>query len=276
MLRERVRTGLGVAAAILVMMLPGAHAEEGEVHRGTETRARQQPVAAGGVGGGSVATTGGPDNFGYSWIDSREIQGPAFDFLDISATGFEAELGDDDYASLIVMPFTFNYYGIDYNVMTIGSNGTVYFEDSYLGRENGCIPQNTGYSPQTFVALYWDDLDPGAAGQVYFAASGVEPQRTFIVQWEGVAHFGSSETLSAQVVFFEGTNNILMQFDDAGAVAGASATVGIQSEGIDGLTYSCDQPAVSAGLAVCFAPKESADQSCSSQVPVALQGFEID
>lgn len=275
MLRERVRTGLGIAAAILLMTAPEASAGAGEVHRGTESGARR-PVATAGVSRGGVPTVGGPDAFGYSWIDSRDAQGPIFDFIDISSIGDEAGLGDDDYASLIVMPFTFNYYGINYNLMSIGSNGTLYFEDSYLGRENDCIPQNTGYLPQTFVALYWDDLDPSAAGEVYYAASGVEPDRTFIVQWEGVAHFGSSETLTAQVVFFEGSNNILMQFDDPSGLAGASATVGIQSEGLDGLNYSCDQAALSPGLAVCFAPEESTDPNCGNQVPVELQSFEID
>jgi hypothetical protein len=42
-----------------------------------------------------VMRSGSPDNFGYTWRDSREAGGPPFKWTDISATGELFATGDD-------------------------------------------------------------------------------------------------------------------------------------------------------------------------------------
>ena len=80
----------------------------------------------GGVGHPVQLGAGGPDEFGYSWIDSNEPGGPTFDWTDISGVGTEVPL-DDDQGATVPLPFNFEFYGEDQTEVTIGSNGYLTF-----------------------------------------------------------------------------------------------------------------------------------------------------
>ncbi len=55
---------------------------------------------------------GGPDSYGYSWIDSEEDGGPNWEWVDISETGDQVEIiGDDQVVGPFELPFDFPYYG---------------------------------------------------------------------------------------------------------------------------------------------------------------------
>src|SRR5262245_36588994 len=80
------------------------------------------------------AATGGPDAFGYTFVDSREPGGPAAQPIDISATGTPvlvgtAEDGGDDIASAAIDLTAggtrpgFRLYGVTYPALVMASNG---------------------------------------------------------------------------------------------------------------------------------------------------------
>jgi hypothetical protein len=199
----------------------------------------------------SVLGIGGPDAGGYYYFDNQEAGGPAFDWIEISGTGTNLNLGDDGHYFPISLPFNFDFYGVNYSQIAVGSNGTVYFEDDYLGLSNICIPGISGYGVDSFIAVYWDDLCPDSSGNVYYKIVGSAPNRKLIVQWQNVRHYGTSDTLTAQAQLSE-NGDILLLYADPSSEAGVSGTVGIQNDTQTGLQYLCTESGLPAGLAVLF------------------------
>jgi len=88
-------------------------------------------------------TSGGPDQFGYTWKNSDDPEGPAFEWVDISGTsatpGTLVEgLGDDNSVPMIPMGITFQYYWLEFEGLKMGSNGWLSF--SNVGNVAHCFP----------------------------------------------------------------------------------------------------------------------------------------
>ncbi|MHC1726945.1 MAG: C39 family peptidase [Syntrophobacteraceae bacterium] len=181
-------------------------------------------------------------------------------FEDISATGTDLYLIDESSATLSI-PFSFKFYETAHSSISINSNGALYFGDNEFESSNKCIP---GAGPaEEFMALLWDDLDPGpyGHGSVKYQVLGSSPSRRLVVQWTDVPHYFSDSGGwgTFQVILYEGSDHILFQYKDVdfGKVAhnfGMSATVGIQRDSITAIQYSCNTADLSNGLAIGFAP----------------------
>ena len=85
---------------------------------------------------------GGPDDFGYLWIDSDEAGGPAFNWVDISAVGTPLGLSDDD-GEEVPLPFPFDFYGETKSSITVGSNGYLTFGTDGTDLSNDPVPSTT-------------------------------------------------------------------------------------------------------------------------------------
>ncbi len=180
----------------------------------------------------------------------------AYAFEDISATGTNLSLGDDASAN-IAFPFDFTFYKNTYNSVNVNSNGTLSFTSNSTSYSNGAIP-NSAFPDM--IAVFWDDLNPSGGGDVYWEVKGTAPNRRLIVQWNDVIHFGGSDGGTFEVILYEGSNKILMQyadvnFGDTNIDNGASASVGIQKDSKQGLQYSSNTADLRDGLSILFAPK---------------------
>ncbi|MBI5472563.1 MAG: choice-of-anchor D domain-containing protein [Ignavibacteriae bacterium] len=150
---------------------------------------------------------GGPDAFGYSWIDSDEPGGPAVQYYDIRSVGTQITTMtsgslDDGYAT-ITLPWSFVHYGNTYTSMNVGTNGFVNFGTGSTSLSNGAIPSVA--APNNAIYAFWDDLDLRTRGKLFYY-NDVANSR-FIVQWDSIPRYNSGgaaaehDTLEIQIVF---------------------------------------------------------------------------
>ncbi len=107
----------------------------------------------------SQATSGGPDNFGYTYKSSSHPAGPNFQWFDISQTGILITgLADDNF----VGPYAisgFPFYSGNPSNIYIGSNGYISFAPANIASTNAqfpIIPQTSGANH--FIAPLLTDL----------------------------------------------------------------------------------------------------------------------
>ncbi|MEW5924002.1 MAG: dockerin type I domain-containing protein, partial [Candidatus Zixiibacteriota bacterium] len=182
---------------------------------------------------------GGPDLYGYYWIDSDESGGPVFNWADITATGIDitAGLDDDNFTGPYDIGFDFPFYDSVYTQFYVGSNGLIGFDTTTLkSRTKVSIP--TSSPPNAFLAWLWDDLDitnlnnPG--GAVYMQSDG----QKCIVQFVNYPEYNGSagDVINAEVII-ESDGTITYQYNSiAAGFDAASCAVGIENQdGTDGL-----------------------------------------
>jgi len=193
---------------------------------------------------------GGPDSFGYSWIDSEEDGGPNWEWTDISETGEQVEgLGDDQIAGPFEMGFDFPFYGQSKNQFWISSNGVISFNEQFIPFANGEIPTNNNYVD--FIAWFWDDLMiDSAISNVYCQHYG---EKT-IVQFTRMVHYPGTESFITGQVIMINNGKIFFRYRQVSETFDAtSATIGLQSSDPSvGLQVVYNAAYVHAELAVRF------------------------
>jgi hypothetical protein len=170
---------------------------------------------------------------------------PVFEWFEIAPPGpgaIVSEITNEDADTVTVsLPFTFCYYGTDYNSVGLCSNGFLEMGSSThrFGSNTG-IPASGG--PRAMIAAFWDDLDPSLYGDIYqyYDTTG----HRWILEFTEVAHYGASgDRETFQVMLLDplyyptptGDGEILVQYLNGLAQTGAtfgiedySETVGIQ------------------------------------------------
>jgi hypothetical protein len=141
------------------------------------------------------------------YIEADNICGPTF--MDISTTGTNLELSDDETVGM-ELPFPFYYQGDIVTEITISNNGGIALndQDAYISyameNEQGIYP-------------YIQDLYQGLPnGGVFSTTTGTAPNRKFIIQWNDVPHYPSNSTDGAnfEVVIDEATQEFFFLYDD--------------------------------------------------------------
>ena len=184
-------------------------------------------------------------------IPSYTITETAYQWVELSGQVVGLCLGDDGFLT-VTSPFPINFYGDLYTNLTVGSNGNINFEDKYLGLMNYPIPSANGYSVDRLIGVLWTDLNMRTYidhGTVLCGIVGTSPNRTLVVEWKDVAHFYDAGSVAFEVLFYENSGDIVLQYQDvsfgySNYDYGANATVGIQYNPEWGTQYSYDTPSL--------------------------------
>lgn len=194
------------------------------------------------------AAQGGPDAFGYSWMDCDEPGGPAYQWTEIRDLGNQLDLGDDE-SRAVALPGPFKFYGAWQDSVYVCSNGFLSFGSDYASAYPDTFPSPN--PPNALAAPLWNDLNPSdpSSGKVYYLHD--LPSGRFIVEWDSVVHFGSQNYYSFQAVLYPDDNSLSFLYRAAhpGWMADAASTGIEDHEGEAGLWVASnlvrDQYAVS-------------------------------
>lgn len=148
---------------------------------------------------------------------------------------------DEGAANNIVLPFTFNYNGLNYTKCHASTNGflalgnqaldtfNVYWANNLAtGPVNGTDNDSRGSRP--IIAPLWDDMWGAATGYIRYTTTGTAPNRVFTVQWLNAkwTWTAAAAGISFQVRLYETTNVIEFVYrQQTGATSGAGASIGL-------------------------------------------------
>ncbi len=170
-------------------------------------------------------TSGGPDQFGYTWKNHLDPAGPAFNWIDIDTlpgTVTVAGLFDDNIVGPFNMPIAFQYYGHIPTTFRIGSNGYISFASNAgsMAHPFPTIPTSTFLN--NYLSAMASDLTfvdnnnlpiPGASCKYWSNAIGDTMVISFlnVPFWAAVSPFYSGLN-SFQVILCAANNSIVYQY----------------------------------------------------------------
>lgn len=172
---------------------------------------------------------GGPDEFGYQWIDSDSPNGPVYQWFDIMNVGYDTGLTGDESSVNIELPFEFMFYGDSKTSVNVFANGYLSFDQANSVYQNLPIP--TPEQPNDIIAPFWDDLHQ-KNGSCY--AYYHEAENRFIIQFNQWGFYINDSPLTFQVILYE-NGTILFNYRQLNGLL-TSTTIGIENyTGKDGL-----------------------------------------
>ena len=187
---------------------------------------------------------GGPDAYGYTWIDSDDPSGPNFAWWDITAFAGEVQgLGDDN----VVGPFSisgFDYYWYTPSLLYVGSNGYVSFGNVHIAATASgfpTIPTTNGLND--IIAPFMTDLNFGGAnnnGKVYYFN---DPGRDSIcVTFENVPFWNAATTFAGsntfQIILNKADSSITFNYLSQSGTINQPPPTNYVSAGIENITGS--------------------------------------
>ncbi len=206
--------------AVQVQLVPKSNYSEGN------NGDKESPKETGGI---SIEGQGGPDAFGYRWIDSFEPNGPQYVWTDITTNPNAVNITNnfspnkDDGYQTIPLGITFPFYGTDYTTAYLSTNGFISFTaltSSYL--TNAAIPSTA--LPNNVIAAFWDDLDGRTQGTVHRLTEGNKTTIQF-TNWQ---KYNAQGSLTFQIVLFS-SGRIMIYYNNMNATLN-SATVGVENQ----------------------------------------------
>lgn len=152
-----------------------------------------------------VTDTAYPDCPSYDWIEiAPSLGGSGTQITGLNDPGTSGDEGDQvgsDALETIDLPFTFRFYGIEYNQITVCVNGFIVFGTTQNGEfRNGRMP--SGQGPAPMIAPFWDDLVLLSGGGVYRYYNSEE--HYLVIQYQNLKNgYNRTSEETFQVILYD-------------------------------------------------------------------------
>ena len=113
----------------------------------------------------------------------------------------------DDQSQLVALPFTFCFYGTNYNSVWVNDNGTLSLDQAHgTFTASGFPLPTTAFGAQAIIAPFWADFHQTGAlsGPIY---AQVLPN-ALIVHWENVGYFNTNHNVN--ITSLDGSTQIVL------------------------------------------------------------------
>ncbi len=218
----------------------------------------------------ALADSGGPDAFGYTFLDS-DSGGPQGDY-EVGQFAERLSISDDGSVAVNFEPgFHFPFYGADFSSITVHNNGGLTFSGSGdLSYEHSCPVSGLG---RPTILAWWGDLAASVDGipGVYVSTAGPVGGRYVLIEWYQMVPYDHIDAVTFEVKLFSADGRVELHYDDVdtspdGSDNGAQAAVGIGSSTAT-LAYSCDLPSLRPDFAITFYPPTCDDWDGDGSCP---------
>jgi|GEM_PF-5067507 len=200
--------------------------------------------------------SGGPDEFGYIWVDSDQPDGPDFFWQDIVSVGTEIETWDhgsswDGFTDPIDMGMTFEFYGIIYSSVVVTTYGLISFEPQIFPYSYNTSIPDWG-DPNNMIAINWDILRGDINGRCFYYYN--ESAGTFTISWINWTYaLDPDRDISFQIILVSNSGEIFLQYDGSDFLD--AMTIGIENSAGDiGLQVAYNENYIHDNLAILFSP----------------------
>ncbi|MHC1704949.1 MAG: S8 family serine peptidase [Tenuifilaceae bacterium] len=189
----------------------------------------------------------------YFWQSNNEVGGPTYSWKEIKTSGTKLHLDGFGYMDLpyfseaINLPFSFNFYGADYNKIYIGYNGLITLNEpdgsSYTFGADSPFPAEM--SPNNLISPMWGFIYPY---EMLYEDAGVYYQIEndhIIIEWSNYGDaFYMAEAISFQAIIYS-NGNIKYQYNyqnGSNALLPGWSGIGVENaDGTNGVTISYRQ-----------------------------------
>jgi hypothetical protein len=215
------------------------------------------------------SVSGGPDEYGYTWIDSNDPGGPTLQWVDITGVGTPVEgLADDNSVGPFPIGFEFPYYWYRADSLYIGSNGWI----SFSSGQNYAHPfpeQPTASLPNDLLACLSGDIDFTKGGTcLTYTSPG---QDSLVVSYLAVPEFNGGDTRHTfQIILTRADSTITFQYGEqvgdfslggsnafSMGIENVTGTIGLSFFHNDNTEPAPDPPPFADSTVIQFIPPES-------------------
>ena len=189
-------------------------------------------------------------------------------FAWVDMTGASALAITDESYKTLALGFDFPFYGIRTNTVHVVDNGYLMFGAPSVSFSPMAFPATN--KPNSVIAPWWEDLDPGNGGTVRYKLTGTAPERCWVAEWANVPRYSYTNYLrNFQVLLYE-NGSIKFQY---GQWNGPLSSRAIGLENADGTLGKTWTPAVTNGVAILYSVQAGTTDSDRDGLPDAYELF---